>query len=149
MNKNTEKKPFWKEKSLHQMNEQEWESLCDGCSKCCLEKLEDSETGEVSYTNIGCGLLDVDGCRCTNYANRTLYMPDCERLTPSNIAFLKWMPSTCAYKLLSEGKDLPSWHPLVSNDPESVHKAGMSIRGRAVDANEAGYFEDHIVKWPK
>lgn len=141
--------PFWHLKTLAQMNPQEWESLCDGCARCCLEKLEDSDSGEVSYTNIGCGLLDVKACRCTNYDNRKRFMPDCERLTPGNIPFLKWMPSTCAYKLLSEGKDLPDWHPLVSGDPESVHKAGISIRERAVPAEEAGDFEDHIVTWPK
>ncbi|MBT4931901.1 MAG: YcgN family cysteine cluster protein [Rhodospirillaceae bacterium] len=141
--------PFWHQKTLVQMNPQEWESLCDGCARCCLEKLEDSDSGEVSYTNIGCGLLDVQACRCTNYPERKRYMPDCEQLTPGNIAFLKWMPSTCAYKLLSEGKDLPDWHPLVTGDPNSVHKAGISIRGRAVAHEDAGDFEDHIVIWPK
>jgi len=141
--------PFWIEKTLDQMSAAEWESLCDGCARCCLEKLEDSETGEVSYTEIGCGLLDVKACRCTNYRERQRFMPDCERLTPGNIAFLKWMPSTCAYKLLSEGKDLPFWHPLVSGDPDSVHEAGISIRGRAVAATDAGDLEDHIVTWPK
>ncbi len=140
--------PFWHEKTLTEMNAQEWESLCDGCARCCLEKLEDSDTLVVSYTDIGCGLLDVHECRCTNYSERKRFMPDCERLTPSNIPFLKWMPSTCAYKLLSEGKDLPDWHPLVSGDPDSVHKAGMSIRGRAVPAEDAGDLEDHIVDWP-
>ncbi len=143
------KRPFWLEKTLVQMNAQEWESLCDGCARCCLEKLEDSEILVVSYTNIGCGLLDVNECRCKNYTERKRFMPDCERLTPSNIAFLKWMPSTCAYKLLSESKDLPDWHPLVSGDPQSVHTAGISIRGRAIAAGDAGEFEDHIVDWPR
>jgi uncharacterized protein len=141
--------PFWHEKTLVQMNTEEWESLCDGCARCCLEKLEDSVTLEISYTDIGCGLLDVNKCRCTNYAERKRFMPDCERLTPSNIGFLKWMPSTCAYKMLFEGKDLPDWHPLVTGDPDSVHKAGISVRGRAVDAKDAGDLEDHIVFWPK
>jgi hypothetical protein len=145
----TQEPPFWHVKTLARMNAQEWESLCDGCARCCLEKLEDSDSGEVSYTNIGCGLLDVKACRCTNYDNRKRFMPDCERLTPGNIPFLKWMPSTCAYKLLSEGKDLPDWHPLVTGDPDSVHKAGISVRGRAVTAEQAGDFEDHIVTWPK
>jgi len=141
--------PFWHEKTLTGMSVEEWESLCDGCARCCLEKLEDSETGEISYTNIGCGLLDSNACRCTNYTERKRFMPDCEQLTPANIHFLKWMPSTCAYKLLAEGKDLPDWHPLVSGDPDSVHRAGFSVRGRAVAAEDAGEFEDHIVVWPK
>ncbi len=145
----TPKPPFWHVKTLAKMNEQEWESLCDGCARCCLEKLEDSDTGEISYTNIGCGLLDVKACRCTNYGERKRFMPDCESLTPANIPFLKWMPSTCAYKLLSQGKDLPDWHPLVTGNSDSVHKAGISIRGQAVDAKDAGDFEDHIVSWPK
>jgi len=149
MSEDAGKQPFWREKSLNQMTAEEWESLCDGCAKCCLEKLENSDTGEISYTNVGCGLLDVNKCRCTKYAERKRYMPDCERLTPSNIAFLKWMPSTCAYKLLSEGKDLPDWHPLVSGNPDSVYEAGISIRGRAVAAEDAGDLEDHIVQWPK
>ena len=143
------KQPFWREKSLNQMNAEEWESLCDGCARCCLEKLENSDTGEISYTNVGCGLLDVNECRCTKYAERKRYMPDCVRLTSSNIAFLKWMPSTCAYKLLSEGKDLPNWHPLVSGNPDSVYEAGISIRGRAIAAEDAGDLEDHTVNWPK
>ena len=143
------KLPFWREKRLTQMNSEEWESLCDGCGKCCLEKLEDSNTAKVSYTNIGCELLDVNECRCTNYAERQRYVPDCVRLTSANIASLKWMPSTCAYKLLSEGKNLPDWHPLVSNNPNSVHEAGISIRNRAIDSDDAGDFEDHIVQWPK
>jgi len=141
--------PFWHEKTLVQMNAQEWESLCDGCARCCLEKLEDTNTGEVSYTDVGCGLLDVNECRCKSYHERKRFMPDCERLTPSNIPFLKWMPSTCAYRLLSEGRGLPDWHPLVSGDADSVHKAGISVRGRAVTADDAGDLEDHIVLWPK
>lgn len=141
--------PFWHRKTLAQMNPQEWESLCDGCARCCLEKLEDFESGEVSYTNIGCGLLDVHACRCSNYSERKSFVPDCVRLTPNNIMSLKWMPSTCAYKLLSEGKDLPDWHPLVTGDTDSVHKAGISIRGRAVAQEDAGDFENHIVVWPK
>ncbi len=144
-----DKRPFWQQKTLAQMNAEEWESLCDGCARCCLEKLEDCDTGEVSYTDVGCGLLDVTACRCTKYSERKRYMPDCERLTPGNIAFLKWMPSTCAYKLLSEGKGLPDWHPLVSGDADSVYKAGISIRDRAVPAEDAGDLEDHIVTWPK
>lgn len=143
------KKPFWREKSLQDMTQAEWESLCDGCAKCCLEKLEDVETGEISYTNVACRLLDCDVCRCTNYAERQKFVPDCVMLTPKNIPQLHWMPSTCAYRLLSEGKDLPHWHPLVSGDPNSVHQAGISVRGRVISEGSAGDLEDHIVAWPK
>lgn len=141
--------PFWKRKTLRQMTAREWESLCDGCAKCCLEKLEDAETGEISYTNVACRLLDVGTCRCTNYAKRQLYVPQCVKLTPGNVSALKWMPSTCAYRLLAEGKDLPDWHPLVCGDPESVHRAGVSARGRIVSEHEAGPLEEHIVDWPE
>lgn len=141
--------PFWQAKRLEEMNASEWESLCDGCAKCCLEKLEDADTGKVSYTNAACTLLDVGSCRCSNYPERKKFMPDCERLTVRNVRYLKWMPSTCAYKLLDEGKPLPEWHPLVSGDPESVHRAGMSVRGRAVPGAMAGDLEDHIVTWPE
>ncbi len=140
--------PFWRAKTLARMTPREWESLCDGCARCCLEKLEDSDSGEVSYTEVGCALLDVESCRCSNYEERKRYMPDCEKLTPGNIPFLKWMPSTCAYRLLYEGRDLPDWHPLVSGTPESVHEAGISVRGRAVAAEDAGDLENHIVTWP-
>jgi len=141
--------PFWKTKSLSEMTDTEWESLCDGCAKCCLEKLEDADTGEVSYTNVACMLLDIESCRCSNYAERKRFMPDCERLTPDNVKHLQWMPSTCAYKRLAEGKGLPDWHPLITGREESVHEAGISVRGRAVEGLSAGDLEDHIVLWPK
>lgn len=141
--------PFWRQKSLQEMTQTEWESLCDGCAKCCLEKLEDVETSEISYTNVACRLLDCEACRCTNYTERQRFVPDCILLTPKNILQLHWMPSTCAYRLLSEGKDLPSWHPLITNDPESVHRAGISVRGRVVSESDAGDLEDHVVTWPK
>jgi len=140
---------FWREKPLARMTADEWELLCDGCGRCCLEKLEDNGSGEVSYTDVGCRLLDVEACRCTNYNDRKRLMPDCEQLTPRNVPFLKWMPSTCAYRLLAEGKDLPDWHPLVSGDPLSVHRAGISVRGRAVAGDDAGDLETHIVTWPE
>ena len=141
--------PFWHTKTLAKMNSQEWESLCDGCARCCLEKLEDADTGDVSYTEVACGLLDTHKCKCTNYSERKKFMPDCEKLSPANVPFLKWMPSTCAYKLLAQGEELPDWHPLITGDPDSVHKAGISVRGRAVDAKSAGDLEDHIVTWPE
>mgnify|MGYP002641842274 CR=1 FL=1 len=141
--------PFWKRKTLSAMTAAEWESLCDGCAKCCLHKLQDSETGEVSYTEIGCRLLDCDTCRCTDYHSRQQLVSDCVGLTPKNIEELSWMPTTCAYRLLSEGKDLPSWHPLISGDADSVHRAGMSVRGKVIPEKNAGDAEDHIVEWPE
>ncbi len=143
-----ETEPFWETKRLDEMNAREWESLCDGCARCCLEKLEDSDGGAVSYTDVACTLLDVHSCRCTNYAERRKFMPDCERLTVRNVQYLHWMPSTCAYKLLANGAPLPAWHPLVSGSPDSVHRAGVSVRGRAVPGALAGDLEDHIVSWP-
>lgn len=139
---------FWNDKSLAQMSKTEWESLCDGCAKCCLEKLEDCETGAVEYTSVACVLLDISGCRCTNYPERQRFVPDCVALTPRGIKDLHWMPSTCAYRLLAEGKDLPHWHPLITGDPESVHTAGQSVRGRCIPAHMARDLQDHIVDWP-
>ncbi len=141
--------PFWRRKTLAEMTRSEWESLCDGCAKCCLDKLEDEDTGEISYTEVACRLLDLGTCRCTDYANRTRFVPDCVVLTPRTVARLTWLPSTCAYRLISEGRDLEWWHPLVSGDPETVHRAGVSVRGRAVPEAVAGDLEDHIVHWPE
>jgi len=143
------KQPFWRTKTLAEMSPGEWESLCDGCAKCCLEKLEDEETGEVSYTEIGCTLLDGEACRCKDYDNRANFVPDCVRLSAGNLADLKWLPSTCAYLLISKGEDLPDWHPLVTGNAESVHRAGQSVRGRVIDEKDADDFEDHIVTWPE
>ncbi len=140
--------PFWKAKRLDEMTHEEWESLCDGCAKCCLAKLEDEESGEIAYTNVACRLLDLGTCRCSNYAERDRYVPDCITLTPENVSQLRWMPSTCAYRLLAEGRDLPSWHPLVSGDPTTVHRVGVSVRGRAVPERLAVDLEDYIVTWP-
>ncbi len=141
--------PFWRRKTLAEMTRREWESLCDGCAKCCLDKLEDEDTSEISYTEVACRLLDLGTCRCTDYANRKRFVPDCVVLTPRTVARLTWLPSTCAYRLISEGKDLEWWHPLVSGDPETVHRAGVSVRGRAVPEAVAGDLEDHIVHWPE
>jgi len=141
--------PFWTEKALADMTPEEWESLCDGCARCCLEKLQDTETDEISYTEVACAMLNLETCRCANYAERQRYMPDCVALTQHNVAELKWMPSTCAYRLLAEGKPLPAWHPLITGDPLSAMKAGISVKGRAVAEHDAGDLEDHIVDWPR
>jgi uncharacterized cysteine cluster protein YcgN (CxxCxxCC family) len=124
--------PFWKTIALTQMRRGQWESLCDGCGRCCLQKFQDGRTGKVTYTWVSCYLLDTRACRCSDYANRTTRVPDCLVLTPHQIARLRWLPKTCAYRLLSEGKDLHTWHPLVSGDPESVHRAGISVRDKAI-----------------
>lgn len=141
--------PFWKRKTLAELSRDEWESLCDGCGKCCLVKLQDPDTEEIAYTDVACKLLDGTTCRCTDYAHRKRRVPDCVVLTPAVVADLSWMPSTCAYRLVKEGRDLAWWHPLVSGDPDSVHAAGMSVRGRVIsealvtDAELA----DHVVDW--
>nr|WP_281201829.1 YcgN family cysteine cluster protein [Magnetovibrio blakemorei] len=140
---------FWREKRLQDMTPVEWESLCDGCGRCCLEKLEDIDTGEISYTNVACGLLDMETCRCAHYFERKRFMPDCVALTPKNVAELRWMPSTCAYRLLAEGRPLPDWHPLVTGDANSVKAAGMSVEGRCISAIDIEDLEDHIVEWPE
>ena len=130
------------------MSPTEWESLCDGCGRCCLEKLEDYQTGEISYTNVACGLLDTETCRCSRYVERRRFVPDCVALTSDNVADLHWMPYSCAYRCLAEGRELADWHPLVSGDAGTVFTAGISVRGRCVTAKEAGDLEDHIVIWP-
>ena len=141
--------PFWQRKRLDEMTRAEWESLCDGCGKCCLNKLEYDDTGEVAYTDVACKLLDLKTCRCSNYAKRKSLVPDCEVLTPEAVARFNWLPSTCAYRLLWEGKDLADWHPLVSGDPDSVHRAGMSVRGRVISEYPTLDVETRIVEWPK
>ena len=124
--------PFWKTMALEQLSRGQWESLCDGCGRCCLQKFQDGKTGKVTYTWVSCYLLDTQACRCTDYGNRTRLVPDCLVLTADQIRRLRWLPRTCAYRRLSEGKDLDAWHPLVSGDPESVHRAGISVRDKAV-----------------
>ncbi len=130
-NINTE--PFWKKKQLSEMSQDEWESLCDGCGLCCLIKLEDEDSGDVYHTRLTCRLLDVDNCQCSNYKNRHEIVPDCLRLTPETIQDIFWLPKTCAYRVLYEGKSLAWWHPLVSGDGNTVHEAGISVRDWAMN----------------
>lgn len=137
---------FWETKSLQEMSDSEWESLCDGCAKCCLIKLEDEETGELHFTSIVCDLLDLERCRCSQYAERTRLVPECIKLTPEHPGKLNWMPETCAYRLLAENKPLPNWHPLVSGTEESVHDAGVSVRAYAMHESDIEEPEDHIIE---
>jgi uncharacterized cysteine cluster protein YcgN (CxxCxxCC family) len=143
--------PFWRTKSLAEMTDAEWESLCDGCGRCCLNKLEEEDTGRIFFTDVACRLLDDHSCRCRDYPNRADQVPDCVRLTAANVAAIAWLPPTCAYRLVAQGRDLYWWHPLVSGDPDTVHAAGVSVRGR-VSASEADVsddeLEDHLVNWP-
>ena len=128
----TVQKPFWETKSLERMSAREWESLCDGCGLCCLIRFEDEETGEIIPTRVACKLFDSSVCRCSDYTHRKDQVPDCIKLTPHNIEDLQWMPPSCAYRRLHEGKPLPAWHPLITGDPESVHRAGVSVRGQTL-----------------
>ena len=123
-------KPFWKTKTLDEMSDAEWESLCDGCGKCCLIGIEDEANGEILLTDVACKLFDGATCRCSDYANRKAKVPDCVKLTPQNVKELYWLPKTCAYRLVANGEDLRWWHPLVSGDPETVYKANVSVRGK-------------------
>lgn len=134
---------FWKTKSLSDLSSNEWESLCDGCGKCCLLKLEDEDSGEIAYTRLHCKLLDANTCRCADYENRKALVPDCVQLSPDNVSALKWMPTSCSYRLVAEGKDLPEWHHLVCGDKTRVHKDGHSILGKTL-SEEAVVEEDQI-----
>jgi uncharacterized cysteine cluster protein YcgN (CxxCxxCC family) len=143
--------PFWKTKTLPEMTREEWESLCDGCGRCCLNKLEDEDTGRFLYTRAACKLLDLESCRCTDYANRHARVPDCVALTPENVGSLGWLPATCAYRLLEEGKNLQWWHPLVSGRTETVTEAGIAVAGEAYSEEGITVDElvDHLWQLPK
>lgn len=142
---NKEGLPYWKSKSFDKMSPPEWEALCDGCGLCCLHKLEDADTGMISYTDVACRLLDTTSCRCKNYSKRKKLVPDCVILKPKDVEKFKWLPKTCAYRLISEGKELYSWHPLLSKSDKSVHEAGISITGKVLSEKDAGDLEDHII----
>ena len=139
---------FW-ERPLASLNPTEWEALCDGCGKCCLNKLEDEDSGEVLFTRVACRLLDGESCRCGQYDIRRQFVPECVVLSPKTLPKIAyWLPKTCAYKLLHEGKPLYDWHPLISGDPESVHKAGESVRGWTVPEFEVAEedWEDYAIE---
>ena len=140
---------WWDTLELVQLTEAQWEALCDGCARCCLHKLQDEDDGRIYYTSVRCRYLLEASCRCSDYPNRTRLMPNCMQLSPGVMADLDWLPPTCAYRLRGEGRALPAWHPLVSGDPESVHRAGISIRGRSISdeyVHPDGY-DEYIVTW--
>jgi len=138
---------FWENIALADMDAEQWESLCDGCGKCCLHKLEDEDSGEVFVCNVACRLLDLGNCTCQDYINRKTRVPDCTVLTPQHIAEFHWLPETCAYRLLAADKPLPDWHPLISGDVATVHRAGISVCGRVVSETDADDLQQHITDW--
>lgn len=141
----TQPVPFWQQKSLAEMSSAEWESLCDGCGRCCLNKLEDIDTGVVYPTSVACFLLDTHSCSCADYQNRQTRVSECVVLTADNTDDMDWLPDTCAYRLLARGQSLADWHPLVSGDPESVHWAGISVRHLAISELDVDNMEDYIL----
>ena len=140
---------WYDELPLEALDSEQWEALCDGCARCCLHKLEDEDTGEIAYTRVRCRYLDEESCRCSDYPRRSVLVPACIHLSPDTAQGLSWLPSTCAYRLRANGEPLPSWHPLVSGSRESVHEAGISIRGRALSdeyVHPDGY-DEHVIHW--
>jgi uncharacterized protein len=142
-------RPFWTTKRLDEMTHAEWESLCDRCGRCCLKKVQDGDAGRVAYTDVACRLLDRERCRCKRYADRQALVADCVTLSPANLRAIPWLPVTCAYRRLAEGRPLAWWHPLVSGDPDSVHRAGISVRGRTLPERAVPDSElpSRIVHW--
>ena len=142
-------KPFWVSKPLEAMSREEWESLCDGCGRCCVNKLRDPDARRIRFTAVACRLLDRDSCRCRDYAHRTEQVSDCVVLSPANRSEFNILPRSCAYRRLAEGRPLASWHPLVSGRAESVHEAGISVRGKVLSEEwvHPEDLEEHIVDW--
>lgn len=140
-----QEKPFWETKRLNELSPAEWDSLCDGCGQCCLNKIEDEDTGNIFLTRLACSLLDLGSCRCKDYENRFARMPDCLSVDLKAVKKLKWLPESCAYRRVNEGRGLAWWHPLVSGDPDTVHQAGVSVRGWA--RSEKGVREDQIARY--
>lgn len=140
--------PFWRQKTLAQMSEQEWESLCDGCGKCCLNKLIDDDTDELYYTSACCKLLDRHTGQCSDYLRRFKQVPDCVKVSLDDSDGFGWLPPTCAYRRLNEGRDLPNWHPLLTGSTTAMHQAGQSVRGKVVDERTVDDLQDYIVIWP-
>lgn len=140
---------FWETKALDELNQEEWESLCDGCGKCCLNKLETEKKDVFSYTRVGCRLLDSHTCGCSNYENRFKHVRNCQQLTPANVGEFHWLPSTCAYRLVEQGQPLPEWHHLVCGDKEAIHEADMSVRGGVISEEfvHEDSWEEHIIQW--
>ncbi|MDD5267047.1 MAG: YcgN family cysteine cluster protein [Methylococcales bacterium] len=138
---------FWETKKLAEMTAEEWESLCDNCGKCCLHKLEDEDTGKIVFTSVACRLINLNTCRCTRYNQRTKLVAECLDIRKLDVEKYNWLPSTCAYRLLNEGKELPSWHPLLTGSPASVKRAGVSISSYAIKESMAMDLEDHIIEW--
>ncbi|CAA0088200.1 Uncharacterised protein [Zhongshania aliphaticivorans] len=143
------RRPFWERKTLAEMSAEEWESVCDGCGKCCLHKLEDHDSGEVFYTDVACRLLDTDQCRCSNYGERRKLVPNCVSLRESDPAEMFWLPQSCGYRTLAEGRELEDWHPLISGNTDSVHFAAVSVRGRCMSESKVDTedYEDRIIYW--
>ena len=138
---------FWKTKKLAEMTAEEWESLCDNCGKCCLHKLEDEDTGKIAFTRVACRLINLNTCRCTRYNERTKLVAECLDIIKLDVENFNWLPATCAYRLLNEGKKLPAWHPLITGSPASVKRAGVSISSYAIKESMAMDLEDHIIEW--
>lgn len=143
--------PFWETTALEDMSDSQWESLCDGCGRCCAVKLQDQETGKVHYTRAACRLLDTESCRCTNYAQRARIVPDCVVLDAHSARAYDWLPESCAYRILAKGGELAWWHPLVSGNAETVHDAGISVRGQLISEEHvhASEIPELIIDWQK
>ncbi len=138
---------FWETTPLEKMSREQWESLCDGCAKCCMQKLEDEDTREIFYTDVVCRLLDLDSCRCNDYGSRSEVVPACITLTLRELKDPYWLPATCAYRLLAQGDPLPEWHPLLTGDSESAAPVGQSVRGKVIPETRAQDLELHLIDW--